>query len=147
MQGPTSILVDRPDTEVFLVVSDLHEVRHWTAWLPAGDLAVVGDGTSLGSELLAAPGRGRGRLRLVGVALREIRYELELPARVGGPARAGLTYRLQDVGASATIAMLEVAVAQGPGVGRLAARRLARTAAGLAERDLAGLKAHLESAP
>jgi hypothetical protein len=143
MQGPTSILVDRPDTEVFLVASDLHEVRRWTAWVPAGDLAVVGDGTSLGSELLAA----QGRLRLVGVALREIRYELEVPARVGGPARAHLAYRLQDVGASATIVVLEVAVAPGTGLGRLAARRLARAAAGLAERDLAGLKAHLESAP
>jgi hypothetical protein len=142
-----SVLVDRPDTDVFLVLSDLSELRAWTAWLPASDPELVGDGTSLGSELLGAPGRGAARLRLVAAALREIRFELELPARVGGPARAQLVYRLQDVGASATIVMLEVVVAQGSGAGRLPARRLARRAPDLAERDLAGLKAHLESLP
>jgi hypothetical protein len=135
-----SVLVDRPDTEVFLLLSDLREVRLWTAWLPGG-AAVVGDGTSLGSELL---GPGRGQLRLVAAALREIRFELELLDPLGGPARAELTYGLQDVGASATIVMLDVVVQGGPGLGRLAARRLARRVPRLAEQDLAALKAHLE---
>jgi hypothetical protein len=150
MRHTESILVDRLDTEAFLAISDLHELLRWSAWpqLSRGAATVRGDGTSVGSELVLVDqrGRDRARLRLAGASLREIGLDLHLRMPVVGAATGRLAYRLQDVGASATIVMLDVEVPALVGVRRLAARSMVRTLLALAARDLAQLKTHLESA-
>jgi hypothetical protein len=150
MQGTESILVDRPDTQVYLTVSDLHELRAWSAWpqLAGGGGRLVGDGTSVGSALLLLDARGveRGRLRLVATALHAIGYELAVPGR-RRHVPVPLEYRLQDVGGSATIVMLDVGTSVRQGLPGLGDRRLARRLLTRAADDLAGLKAHLERAP
>jgi hypothetical protein len=151
MQGTASILVDRPDTQAYLTVSDLHELVEWSAWpqLGGGGARLVGDGTSVGSELvlLDAAGADRGRLRLVGASLQRVAFELHVPTRLAGEVEAGVAYRLQDVGGSATIVMLDIGTPSVPGPRGLAVRALRRRLLALAGRDLAQLKAHLESGP
>lgn len=150
MQWTESITIDRPDTQVFMAISDLHEVRHWSALVvPAGgNCLVLGDGTSFGSELVLRDSQGveRGHLRLVAGRLDRV----ELQAMSRGPGRRAvdldLTYRLQDVGASATIVMLDVsAYSRLPaGMRHLAEPRLRRELRGAHSRELHGLKAHVE---
>jgi hypothetical protein len=151
MQGTVSILVDRPDTRAYLTVSDLDALLAWSAWphVAGGGGRLVGDGTSLGSELLLLDPRGdeQGRLRLVATALHTIGYELEVRVRRGRHLPVGLEYRLQDVGGSATIVVLDVKAPVRAGLPGLGDRRLARRLVALAARDLAGLKAHLEGTP
>jgi len=153
MEWTESITIDRPDTQVFMAISDLHEVCQWSAWVvpSGGGCSVVGDGTSFGSELILRDSRGveRGRLRLV--AARLDRVELQFLSR--GPGRRAvdldLAYRLQDVGASATIVMLDASAHPRlpAGLRHLAEPRLRRELRGAHSRDLRGLKAHVEGQP
>jgi hypothetical protein len=150
MQWTESILVDRPDTQVFMAISDLHEVCNWSAWvvLAGGNCSVVGDGTSFGSQLILRDKRGveRGHLRLVAARLGCVEFQV----LSGAPGRRAmdvdLSYRLQDVGASATIVMLDLSahLRLPAGMSYFAEPRLRRELRGTHSRELRGLKAYVE---
>lgn len=153
MEWTDAITVDRPDTQVFLAISDLHEVGHWWAPVAAsgGTCSIQGDGTSSGSALILRDGRGieQGRLQLVSARLDRVEFR----QLSHGPGRravdAGLAYRLQDVGASATIVMCDVHVQTRlpAGLRRLAESRLDRHLRAARIRELRQLKAHVEAQP
>jgi carbon monoxide dehydrogenase subunit G len=154
-----SLTIDRPDTAVYLALSDLDEVARWSAWaaVAGGTPAVNGDGTSFGSSLLLRDvgGGEHGQLNLVSARLDQVELHVggDGAGRFGGIGRrlldVRLTYRLQDVGASATIVMLDVSVAAARRslVRHVAERRLRRRLAAVAALDLRQLKAHLEATP
>lgn len=156
MQWTESLTVDRPDTDVYRAISDLHEVQQWSAWVATvgGTPALLGDGTAFGSALVLRDATG-GEHRLGLVSARLDRVELQLSgdgsSGLSGvsrrPLELGLVYRLQDVGASATIVMLDLSVrARVPRpVRRVAEPRLRRRLAALADLDLRQLKAHVEA--
>lgn len=159
MQWTESLTIDRPDTAVFLAISDLHEVARWSAWVAVagGTPVLLGDGTSTDSALLLrdARGAGHGQVRLVSARLDRVGLHLggDGAGRFGGSGRrpmdVGLSYRLQDVGASATIVMLDVSVTapRAAVVRRAVEPRLRRRLAVVAARDLRQLKAHVEAQP
>lgn len=114
MKWTETIVIDRPQTAVYLAVLDQHTLMQWSAWPAATGFtcAVHGDGTSPGSQIVFtdADGTEQGRQTLTSADGTTVRNVMKNRGPGGRDIEPKVDFRVEAVGSGTTRVSLDFEV-------------------------------------